>query len=51
MKPHTRIGLAAAALAVAIAPLTGAQEAPRPDSSGYVTAKRRELLVRNPRQR
>ena len=38
MKPHTRIGLAAAALAVAIAPLTGAQEAPRPDSSGYVTA-------------
>src|SRR6187551_242190 len=38
MKPHTRIGLAAAALAVAIAPLTAAQDAPRPDSSGYVTA-------------
>jgi pimeloyl-ACP methyl ester carboxylesterase len=35
---HTRIGLATAALAVAIAPLTAAQEAPRPDSSGYVTA-------------
>ena len=38
MRMHTRIGLATAALAVAIAPLTGAQEAPRPDSSGYVTA-------------
>ena len=38
MKIHTRIGLAAATLTIAMAPLAVAQEAPRPDSSGYVTA-------------
>ena len=37
MKAITRIGLATAALAFALAPLA-AQEAPKPDSSGYVTA-------------
>ena len=34
----TRIGLAAAALTIAMAPLAVAQEAPKPDSSGYVAA-------------
>ena len=34
----TRIGLAAAALTIAIAPLAFAQDAPEPDSSGYVVA-------------
>lgn len=34
----TRIGLAAAALTIAMAPMAVAQEAPKPDSSGYVTA-------------
>lgn len=37
MKTPARIGLAAA-LAIALAPLASAQEAPKPDSSGYVTA-------------
>ena len=34
----TRIGLAAAVLTIAIAPLAVAQDAPKPDSSGYVAA-------------
>ncbi|MGH8527288.1 MAG: alpha/beta fold hydrolase, partial [Gammaproteobacteria bacterium] len=38
MKTAVRIGLATAALALAIVPLAVAQEAPKPDSSGYVTA-------------
>ena len=37
MRIQTRIGLTAAALAFAMAPLA-AQEAPKPDSSGYVAA-------------
>jgi pimeloyl-ACP methyl ester carboxylesterase len=38
MKTPTIIGLATAALVIAMAPLAPAQEAPKPDSSGYVTA-------------
>lgn len=38
MRIPTRIGLTAAALAVAMAPLATAQEAPKPDSSGYIAA-------------
>ena len=38
MRIHTRIGLTAAVLAVAIAPLATAQESPKPDSSGYIAA-------------
>jgi pimeloyl-ACP methyl ester carboxylesterase len=38
MMIHTRIGLPAAALALAMAPMATAQEAHKPDSSGYVAA-------------
>jgi pimeloyl-ACP methyl ester carboxylesterase len=38
MRSHTRIGLSAAVLAIAMPPLAAAQEAPKPDSSGYVVA-------------
>lgn len=38
MRIISRIGLTAAAFAVAVAPLAAAQEVPKPDSSGYVAA-------------